>query len=85
MMQVALIPIQIPHSTVSSRKYAPQPPFAHYYEVKVGREHLLEYSICLVHMPPPDPSFLTILITRKVNRDFWKNGSMVASLNEISG
>ena len=85
MMQVASMPILIPHSTVSSRKYAPQPPFAYYYEVTVGREHLLEYSICLVHMTLPDPSFLAILITRKVDRDFWKKGSMAASLNEISG
>ena len=51
----------------------------------MGREHLLEYSICLVHMTLPDPSFLAILITRKVDRDFWKKGSMAASLNEISG
>ena len=79
MMQVASVPILIPHSTVSSRKYAPQPPFAHYYEVTVGREHLLEYSICLVHMPPPDPSFLTILITLKVDSwvflEEWQHGS----------
>ena len=40
---------------ISSRKYTP--PFAHNFEAKVGRGHLLEHSIHLVHMPPP---FLTL-------------------------
>ena len=36
--------------TVVSRKYAPTF-FAHYFEAKVGRGRLVEYSITLVHTP----------------------------------
>ena len=38
--------------TVSSRKYPPLF-FVHYFEPKIGRGRLLEYSICLVHTPSP--------------------------------
>ena len=40
---------------------SPLPPhhFAHYFEAKAGRDHLLQYSIHLVHTPLT--SFLTIL------------------------
>ena len=41
---------------------------------KSGKWHLLEYSICPVHTPPP--LFLTILIrARSTVGAFWKNGS----------
>ena len=39
--------------------------FAHYFEAKVGRGRLLEYSICLVHMPLSP--FLAIFNMHKVN------------------
>ena len=39
--------------------------FAHYFEAKVGRGRLLEYSICLVHMPLS--LFLAIFNMHKVN------------------
>ena len=45
------------------QKYAP----TRYFEAKVGRGHLLEYSISLVHMPPP--SFLAIFNKGEV--DSW--------------
>ena len=35
----------------SSQKYAPS--VRTYFKIKVGRERLLKYFICLVHMPPP--------------------------------
>ena len=40
--------------TVSSQKYAPL--LAHYFEVNMGRKHLLKYSISLVHVNNHDNS-----------------------------
>ena len=50
----------------------------------MGKEHLLKYSICLVHTPPP--SFLTIFSTHESTVGaFWKNGSFSECvLREIS-
>lgn len=54
--------------------------FAHYFEAKVWRRHLLEYSIHFVHMPPssfPCNLFIhaRLTITMTVVA-IWKNSSI---------
>ena len=62
------------------------PLFAHNFMAKVGRGHLLKYSIHVVHTP-----FLAIFNTRNVDshdncRGFWKEGSFAECvLLEIIG
>ena len=48
-MFVALLQFQN-KDTVSSQKYAPPPPLAHYFVAKVRRGCLHKYSICLMHV-----------------------------------
>ena len=60
--------------------------FAYYFEAKVGRRRLLEYSICLVHMSLP--LFLAIFNTHEVNNhddDHSFCGRTAASLMVYSG
>ena len=53
--------------------------FAHYFEAKVGRGVLLEYSICLVLTPLPR-SLQSLICVRFTVGAFWKNGSFSESV-----
>ena len=55
------------------------PFFAHYFEAEVGRGCLLEYSICLMHMPLPP--FLLIFNTHRVDKHDNCHGFLEASMN----
>ena len=57
--------------------------FAHYFEAKVGRGHLLGYSICIHPLPPFLCTRSTITMTATA---FWKNSSFTEHvLQEIRG
>ena len=56
--------------------------FAHYFEAKVERGYLLEYSIRLVHIPPPSaPRNLEYTQDRQSRRLLQVSGKTAASLN----
>ena len=54
--------------TVNCWKYPP-----HLFCTLLGRRRLLEYSICLVHMPPPLLHLATMMTTAAA---LWKTGSL---------
>ena len=82
--------MQFRHLKITEHRNKLPPLFAHYFESKVGRKHLLKYSISLNHYAPTP---LPHNVTHKVNNHndcqhavaFWKNRSVASCvLQEIS-